>query len=104
MSRSGNFPGILLILSVIQITARLGRCVRMIWAHLTKQLQKPDKNALTHMDWRLPVQVTTDKKALLLYEQVNMLFSAVPYSTAATVAGCIVTAVVYQGVVDPLRL
>jgi PAS domain S-box-containing protein len=50
------------------------------------------------------VQANTDKKALLLSEQVNMLFHAVPYSTVATVAGCLIAVYVYQGVVDPLRL
>lgn len=50
------------------------------------------------------VQATTDKKALLLHEQVTMLFNAVPYSTVATVAGCLVALIVYGDTVSPLRL
>lgn len=50
------------------------------------------------------MQANTDKRALLLHEQVNMLFNAVPYSSVATFVGCIVAAVVYSGVVEPLRL
>jgi PAS domain S-box-containing protein len=50
------------------------------------------------------VRVTTDKRTLVLHEQVNMLFNGIPNSVMANVLGSLVAIFIYQGAVDHARL
>jgi PAS domain S-box-containing protein len=50
------------------------------------------------------VRATTDKRTLVLHEQVNMLFNGVPNSVLANVLGSIVAIFIYQDSVDRARL
>src|SRR5690349_24542492 len=50
------------------------------------------------------VRATTDKRTLVLHEQVTMLFNGIPNSILANVLGSVVAIYIYQGVVDHVRL
>lgn len=47
---------------------------------------------------------TTDKRTLVLHEQVTMLFNGIPNSVMANALGSLVAIFIYQGTVDLLRL
>ena len=49
-------------------------------------------------------EVAASKKALVLHEQVNMLFNGVPNSVLANVFGSLVAIFIYQGAIDRTRL
>lgn len=50
------------------------------------------------------MRITTDKRTLVLHEQVNMLFNGIPNSVLANVFGSAVAIFIYQGSVDKVRL
>ncbi len=50
------------------------------------------------------MRANPDNKALLLNEQVNLLFNAIPNSVIANVIGCLLAVFMYKDVVSPWRL
>lgn len=50
------------------------------------------------------MRTTADKKTLMLYEQVTLLFNAIPNSVLANVFGSLVAILIYQDTIDRSRL